>query len=56
MKSLFLSAITEKMRMRYYAEKTIKAYWYWIKLYIFFAIKSIQVNVVIKALNLTSLI
>ena len=36
MKSLFLLAITENMRMKFYAEKTITAYVYWIKSYIYF--------------------
>ena len=36
MKSPFLSAVTENMRMKFYAEKTIKAYVYWIKSYIYF--------------------
>jgi len=36
MKSPFLMAVTESMRMKFYAEKTIKAYIYWIKSYIFF--------------------
>lgn len=36
MKSPFLSAVTENMRIKFYAEKTIKAYLYWIKSYIYF--------------------
>ena len=36
MSSPFLSAIAEDMRMKHYAEKTIKAYLYWIKSFIYF--------------------
>lgn len=36
MKSPFLNAVTENMRLKFYAEKTIKAYIYWIKSYIYF--------------------
>ena len=36
MKSPFLLAVTENMRMKFYAEKTIKAYVYWIKSFIYF--------------------
>ena len=36
MKSPFLSAVSENMRLKFYAEKTIKAYVYWIKCYIYF--------------------
>ena len=36
MKSPFLSAVAENMRLKFYAEKTIQAYIYWIKSYIYF--------------------
>ncbi len=36
MKSPFLNAVAENMRLKFYAEKTIQAYTYWIKSYIFF--------------------
>ena len=36
MKSPFLNAVAESMRVKFYAEKTIKAYIYWIKSYIYF--------------------
>lgn len=36
MQSPFLSALTENMRLKFYAEKTIKAYVYWVKCYIYF--------------------
>ena len=36
MKSPFLNAVAESMRIKFYAEKFIKAYLYWIKFYICF--------------------
>jgi integron integrase len=36
MPSPFLSAVTENMRMKHYAEKTIKAYLYWITSFIYY--------------------
>jgi integron integrase len=36
MKSPFLNAVAENMRVKFYAEKTIKAYIHWIKSYIYF--------------------
>ena len=36
MKSPFLNGIAESMRVKFYAEKSIKAYLYWIKFYIYF--------------------
>lgn len=36
MKSPFLNAVAESMRVKFYAEKSIKAYLYWIKFYIYF--------------------
>ncbi|WP_019615818.1 integron integrase [Psychromonas ossibalaenae] len=36
MASQFLSAIAENMRLKHYAQKTIKSYLYWIKIYIKF--------------------
>ena len=36
MKSPFLSAVAENMRLKFYAEKTIKSYIHWIKSYIYF--------------------
>ena len=36
MKSPFLNAVAERVRVKFHAEKSIKAYLYWIKLYIYF--------------------
>ena len=36
MRSPFLNAVADNMRMKHYAEKTIKAYVYWIKCFIYF--------------------
>ena len=52
MSSPFLSAVAENMRMKHYAEKTIKAYLYWIKSFIYFNQKNTLTNAMIKKYNI----
>ena len=51
MKSPFLNAVAENMRVKFYAEKSIKAYSYWIIFYIYFNNKSTPLNAMIMKLS-----
>ena len=47
MKSPFLNAVAENMRVKFYAEKSINAYLYRIKFHIYFNNKSTPLNAMI---------